>query len=548
LFTKAYGFSSHSEGYYNIASGDASHAEGGFPGKGYFNIASGDGSHAEGGDTIASGGMSHAEGLGTKALGSSSHSEGTGTIASGDNSHTEGFGTTAGGDTSHAGGFNSTVSGKNSFIHSTDSLLTGDNSVLLGGNGLTGTTDNTVFVPTLNINALVFDASPVNVLGVDTNGNVVSTTVNSEFTGNTSGTCINELWVSNISGCSPVTIGTEVVTNGQITANNDIKLPDNSQLILGDSSDFRIYHDGTNTRVAEVGTGNLLISGTEIWLSDSTTGKSFLRTYSSQGKAELLWSGSPRLYTSADGIVIQNEDLLVEDGNVGVGTMSPSARLEVLGLTDNSSGDTLVLKGSGGTTNMVVQDGGNVGIGVSSPTKTLDVLGETRLSGSGQNILTIIGSGDTQPLFTVQGSEGELFSITDSLKGSLFSVNNISGLPILEVFDNDTVHMGSYQAPSLNTTVKLNPGTGLSTVYSLPVSAYTGAFFDYTVSNTTGARAGNIMSIFSGSTVESNETTTSSIGSTTPITFTVSSDGSNASLQVSAATTGWEVKTIVRSI
>ena len=33
------------------------------------------------------------------------------------------------------------------------------------------------------------------------------------FTGNTSATCINELWVSNISGCSPVTIGTELVVS-----------------------------------------------------------------------------------------------------------------------------------------------------------------------------------------------------------------------------------------------------------------------------------------------------------------------------------------------
>ena len=127
-------------------------------------------------------------------------------------------------------------------------------------------------------------------------------------------------------------------------------------------------------------------------------------------------------------------------------------------------------------------------------------------------------------------------------------VNDASGLPILSVFDDDTVLMGSNQAPSLNTTVKSYPPTGLSTIYSLPVSAYTGAFFDYTVSNTTGARAGNVMSIFSGSTVEFTETSTNDIGLTTPITFTMSSDGSNASLQVSAATTGWEVKTIVRSI
>lgn len=196
---------------------------------------------------------------------------------------------------------------------------------------------------------------------------------------------------------------------------------------------------------------------------------------------------------------------------------------------------------------MTLNEEGNLGIN-RLPEFRLDVAGETRMSGISQNVLTVIGSGDTEPLFTVQGSSGELFSITDSLVGSLFAVNDISGLPILEVFDDNTVHMGSYQAPSLNTTVKLNPGTGLSTVYSLPISAYTGAFFDYTVSNTTGARAGNISSIWSGTTVEFNEVPTNDIGSTTPITFTMSSDGSNASLQVSATTTGWEVKTIVRSI
>jgi len=178
----------------------------------------------------------------------------------------------------------------------------------------------------------------------------------------------------------------------------------------------------------------------------------------------------------------------------------------------------------------------------------LEVYGQSTMSGSGQNILTIIGSGDTNPLFTIQGSSGELFSVTDSLVGSLFSVNDISGLPILEVFDDDTVHMGSYQAPSLNTTVVLNSSTGLSTVYSVPMSAYTGAWFEYTVKNSGGARAGQIMSIFSGNTVNFTETTTTDIGSTSDITFSMSADSTNTLLQVSATTTGWEVKTIVRSI
>lgn len=208
----------------------------------------------------------------------------------------------------------------------------------------------------------------------------------------------------------------------------------------------------------------------------------------------------------------------------------------------NGTTPDLYIQGSGVTR-------GFVGVNMDNPQFTLDVAGETRMSGSGQNILTIIGSGDTQPLFKVEGSSGDLFTITDSLYGSLFSVNDISGLRILEVFDDNIILMGSYQAPSLNTTVVTNPGTGLSTVYSLPMtSGYTGAFFDYTVSNTGGARAGTINTIFSGGTAIYTEFGTSDIGDTTDISFDVSANTRDVLLQVSAATTGWQVKTIVRSI
>ena len=44
-------------------------------------------------------------------------------------------------------------------------------------------------------------------------------TTSSTFTGNTSATCISELWVSSISGCSPLTIGTELIVPS-ITVNN----------------------------------------------------------------------------------------------------------------------------------------------------------------------------------------------------------------------------------------------------------------------------------------------------------------------------------------
>jgi hypothetical protein len=182
----------------------------------------------------------------------------------------------------------------------------------------------------------------------------------------------------------------------------------------------------------------------------------------------------------------------------------------------------------------------------------LDVSGTTRLSALTQNILTVIGSGNstTSPIFSVQGSQGELFSVTDSLTGSLFSVNDISGLPILEVFSDNTTLMGNYLAPSLNTTARVSLTAGTNTIYSIPVSAYTGAFFDYTLvsTGTTGARAGNIMSIWSGTTVQFTETSTNDIGTTAGVTFSVTSNGALAQLTSSATTAGWIVETIVRSI
>jgi hypothetical protein len=170
------------------------------------------------------------------------------------------------------------------------------------------------------------------------------------------------------------------------------------------------------------------------------------------------------------------------------------------------------------------------------------------LSGSAQNVLTVVGSGTTSPIFTVQGSSGELFSINDSLIGSLFSVNNISGLPILEVFDDDTILMGSYVSPSLNTTKRLTLSAGTNTVYSIPTSAYTGMFVDYTLTSSVGVRAGNVMSIWSGSTAEYTDVSTNDIGTTTGVTFSVAISGNNAVITSSATTSNWTLKTIIRGI
>jgi hypothetical protein len=227
------------------------------------------------------------------------------------------------------------------------------------------------------------------------------------------------------------------------------------------------------------------------------------------------------------------------------------------------TGTTIVFtNNTGGTFSVTGITGGGGGGGVSGdylPLSGGTVTGATIFtsgltantavfSSSTNNVVNIIGSGSTAPIFRVQGSQGELFAVTDSLTGSLFSVNDISGLPIFEVFSDNSILMGSYFAPSLQTTTRITANIGTTNIYSIPTSAYTGAFFDYTVNNTTSARSGNIMSIFSGSSVQFTETSTLDIGTTTGITLSVIISGGNAVLQASAATNSWTVKTIIRGI
>jgi hypothetical protein len=197
---------------------------------------------------------------------------------------------------------------------------------------------------------------------------------------------------------------------------------------------------------------------------------------------------------------------------------------------------------------------GNTLIGTTAGTGTyrLDVVGNTRLSASTGTSLTVISSGNSTsvPVFSVQGSQGELFSVTDSLTGSLFSVSDISGLPIMEVFSDSTIVLGDYQAPSLYTTKRVSSITATTgtTIYSFPTSAYTSSFVDYYVSGSTGLRAGNIMAIWSGSSVNFTETSTNDLGNTTPVTFGYVMSGSSAVLRASASTGTWIVESIVRGL
>ena len=123
----------------------------------------------------ATGDRAVAFGNNTLASGNDSFAQNAYTTAYGWYSHAEGYVTTAIGNSSHAGGTSSIAFGESSFIHSTDSIVTGVRSAVIGGLNITGSTDDTVYVPYLNVQNVGSGTSLFN-LGIDSTGNIVTGT------------------------------------------------------------------------------------------------------------------------------------------------------------------------------------------------------------------------------------------------------------------------------------------------------------------------------------------------------------------------------------
>ena len=109
--------------------------------------------------------------------------------------------------------------------------------------------------------------------------------------------------------------------------------------------------------------------------------------------------------------------------------------------------DGLILYNNGGTPSGAPQAyyddiNGRIGIGTTSPTSKLHIVGDVSIG----SIIDIVPY-DTLNSGTLswEGSAGQLFSITNNLTtGSIFSVNDVSGIPSIDVNANGTIQLGPY--------------------------------------------------------------------------------------------------------
>jgi hypothetical protein len=80
-----------------------------------------------------------------------------------------------------------------------------------------------------------------------------------------------------------------------------------------------------------------------------------------------------------------------------------------------------------------------------------------------------------------EGTSGQLFSITDSLTGTIFSVNDISGIPSIEVDDDGTIRLAEFDGNILVGTDTDDGSSKLQVSGTVKADAFIGSF-DGTVS------------------------------------------------------------------
>ena len=110
-------------------------------------------------------------------------------------------------------------------------------------------------------------------------------------------------------------ISTKGIKDGTITGSDlatNVDLVDNQKLRLGTGNDLQIYHDGSNSYVADVGTGNMNINGSAVQILNPSATE-VLAKFIQNAAVELYYDNTKKFETTSAGATVTG-DLLVSAG------------------------------------------------------------------------------------------------------------------------------------------------------------------------------------------------------------------------------------------
>lgn len=198
----------------------------------------------------------------------------------------------------------------------------------------------------------------------DLNGTInTATTAVTQSQGNNSTKVATTAYVDAAIGNSTLA---EVLANGNTTggtdiavsANDDITFTDSSKAIFGAGSDLQIYHDGSKSVIADVGTGALRIAGTNFELRNADQSKFYMNA-TDGGAINLYYDNSKKFETTSTGVTVTGDVL------IGTSTTTPSTHYNNLVIEDvagNNVGISLI-SGTGNNTALYFGDSADTDVG-----------------------------------------------------------------------------------------------------------------------------------------------------------------------------------------
>ena len=269
--------------------------------------------------------------------------------------------------------------------------------------------------------------------------------------------------------------------SGVSTFTGSISFPDSSgdtvgRALFGDSDDLRIYHDGSNSIIQEVGAGDLRLAGNIVKLNNGSNTATMVKA-TDGGSVELNHNGTKRLETTSYGVKIY-DDVRVGTGVTIYGNAGIVSAISFYGDGSNLTNTGATLSATSGVERLVTTQltSGTMVDAATDADLTFDA-GTNTL-----NTQNIKISGGISTNGSAYGQDGQLLQSTGTgwqwrTVPGLYSVNNIlNGFNVLEegstVGTAGSIHTLDFRG--INVTATADPApNGIATVTFSPTPSFT---------------------------------------------------------------------------